>query len=92
MTLEVGVSESYRQLQADSQLWGANTSGWCSQVFLIIVRGRPVWRVDFEVWQHVPNPTLSPRTRACPNTVFKSCQHAYLENDVVHGARGAADA
>ncbi|OQD60649.1 hypothetical protein PENPOL_c021G02804 [Penicillium polonicum] len=86
ITLEVGVSESYRQLQGDSQWWGSNTSGRCSQVFLIKARRRPVWRVDFEVWKHVPNPSLGPRTRSRPDTIFKSCLHAYLENRVVHGA------
>ncbi|KAJ5413291.1 hypothetical protein N7465_005596 [Penicillium sp. CMV-2018d] len=65
---------------------GGGTSGRCSQVLLIKVRRRPVWRVDFEVWKNVPNPSLGPRPRACPDTVFKSCQHAYPENDVVHGA------
>ncbi|KAJ5793511.1 hypothetical protein N7457_000110 [Penicillium paradoxum] len=86
LTLEVGVSESYRQLQGDSQWWAANTSGRCSQVFLIKVRRRPVWRVDFEVWRRVPNPLSGPRTRARPETVFQPCQHAFLENGVVHGA------
>lgn len=62
----------FPQIQGDVQWWGENTSGRCSQVFVIKVTRQPVWRVDFEIWKDVPNPS--------------SCQHAYLTNGVVHGS------
>lgn len=86
MTLEIGVSECYRQLQADCQWWPSNTSGRCAQVFLIKATHQPAWKVDFEVWQFVQNARPGSQTRSCPGSVLQKTQHAYCQDGIVHGA------
>ncbi|CAI7572373.1 unnamed protein product [Penicillium bialowiezense] len=86
MTLEVGVSESYQQLQSDCQWWHANTSGRCAQIFLIKITRRPVWRVDFEVWRSVSEARPGRKTRSSSKSVFCKSQHAYCQYGAVYGS------
>ncbi|CAG7997717.1 unnamed protein product [Penicillium salamii] len=85
LVVEVGMSESARQLQADARWWYSN-SGHQTKVVVLIDADPITHNANVEIWTPVLNQHRGADTRDRPTHVLECTQRAHLRNGVVQGA------
>ena len=80
LMIEVGYSESLRQLRIDAEWWLVNSSGLTRMVIIILVSDSPD-KLDIEVWELGPN--LNLRSPNSPTTIPTAYTTLQIDNAAV---------